>query len=241
MQKRELIFDGKEKQLFATDNHAQVILNHKDVMMAYNNVKCAVFKGKGELNNRISALLLEQLNLNGVATHFIEILNDREQLCRKVDVIPIEVIVRNRIAGSLCDRLGIEEGIKPEQPIIDLRYNNDELADPLINDYHAIALNLVNGDELALMYRFALKANDIIGRIFHEVNIELVDMKLEFGRPADNGDIIVADEISPDTCRLWEEKTGNRLDKDRYRRDLGGVISAYQDVYERLYKLLKNK
>lgn len=241
IQKKELIFDGKEKQLFATTNASQVIVNFKDTMMAYNNVKHAVFKGKGKITNTISAILLNTLNSQGVSTHFIEKINEREQLCRKARTIPIEVIVRNRVSGFLPEWLGIKEGYKPDNTIIDLRYNNDNLLDPLINDSHAIALKLVTRETLNKMYQMANQANTIISDILHQAGIELVDMKLEFGQAVDNEEIIITDEISPDTCRLWEEGTERRLDKDRYRRDMGEIMSSYQEVLERINKVMEDK
>lgn len=234
MVKKELIFDGNEKQVFATEDNHKVIFRFKDVTLAYNGVKRAVFLGKGEFNNRISGILLGELNRNGVETHFLEVLNEREQLCRKIEIIPLELIVRNRIAGSLAEMLGVREGLKPQEAIFDLRYNNDELGDPLINDHHAIALGLVTKEELKGMYATAEKTNNILKAFCHKAGIELVDVKIEFGRAADNGHIIISDEISPDTCRLWDEATGNKLDKDRFRRDLSDVVVSYRQVLERL-------
>lgn len=234
MEKRELIFNGNEKQVFSTDDTHKVIFRYKDVTLAYNGVKRAVFVGKGALNNKISAILLGELNKAGIETHFVELIGDREQLCRKIEIIPIEFIVRNRIAGSLAERLGMEEGIKTEEPVFDLRYNNDELGDPLINDHHAIALGLVTKDELKQMYSVAERTNNLLKDLFHKVGIELVDVKIEFGRASDNGHIIISDEISPDTSRLWDEATGEKLDKDRFRRDLSDVVASYRTVLERL-------
>lgn len=234
MEKRQLIFDGNEKQVFSTDDIHKVIFRYKDVTLAYNGVKRAVFVGKGALNNKISAILLGELNKAGVETHFVELVGEREQLCRKIEIIPIEFIVRNRIAGSLAERLGLKEGIKPDEPIFDIRYNNDELGDPLINDHHAIALGLVTKKELKEMYSIAERTNNLLKNIFHKAGIELVDVKIEFGRASDNGHIIISDEISPDTARLWDESTGEKLDKDRFRRDLSDVVASYRTVLERL-------
>lgn len=234
MVRQDLIFDGNEKQVFSTNDAHKVIFRYKDVTLAYNGIKRAVFLGKGELNNRISGLLLGELNRNGVETHFIELLNDREQLCRKIEIIPLELIVRNRIAGSLAERLGVAEGLKPKEPVFDLRYNNDELGDPLINDHHAVALGLVTKEELKGMYSIAERTNKILKAFCHKAGIELVDVKIEFGRASDNGHIIISDEISPDTCRLWDEATGNKLDKDRFRKDLSDVVASYREVLERL-------
>jgi len=236
MEKRELIFDGNEKQVFATDHPDRVLFRYKDVTLAYDGIKRAIFKGKGIISSSISALLLTELNRNGVPTHFLEKAGDREQLCRKIEIIPLEVIVRNRICGSLARRLGIESGTKTEKPIFDLRYNNDDLGDPLINDYHAVALGLVSEKELKFVYEVAAKANVILKEVFHKAGIELVDMKLEFGRASDGGGIIISDEISPDTTRLWEEKTGKPLDKDRFRHDLSDVVASYKFVLDSLQK-----
>ena len=236
MQIKELIFDGNEKQVFATEDPNKVIFRYKDVTLAHKGVKRAVFKGKGAITNKISALLLGELNRRGVPTHFVSVEGEREQLCRKIEIIPLELIVRNRICGSLARRLGIKEGKKVQRPIFDLHYNNDDLGDPLINDFHALALGLVSEEELKLMYSIAKKTNTILSKMLHETGVELVDVKIEFGRASDDGSIIISDEISPDTCRLWDEATGEKLDKDRFRRDLSDVVASYQTVLDRLEK-----
>ena len=238
MTKGDLIFDGNEKQIFATDQPDRVIFRYKDVAVAYNNVKRARFKGKGALNNQISALLMEYLNRNGVETHFIEQLDDCEQLCRKIEIIPLQVVVHNRIAGSLAARLGVDEGFRHANTILDLRYNNDELEDPFINRDHAVAIGLASYEELDGMYDTARRVNDLLKPLFHKAGIELVDVKLEFGRATDTGAIIISDEISPDTCRLWDEATGERMDKDRFRLDLSRVVESYTNVLDRLKKVL---
>ena len=235
--KKELIFEGNEKKVFATDDPNQVIFHFTDVVVAYNNVKRARLKNKGVLANRISAILLGYLNDSGIPTHFIQRLDDREQLCRKIEIIPVEVIWRKRIAGSLAVRLGVEDGFLPGNTMVDLRYNNDELEDPFINRHHAVALGLANYDELEKMITCARTAGTLLSNLLHRAGIELVDMKLEFGRATDNGELIISDEISPDTCRMWDEETGERLDKDRFRLDLSDVVAAYQTVLERLEKL----
>ena len=240
MERRELLFDGNEKQVWATEDYNRVIFRYKDVTLAYKGVKRAIFKGKGALNNSISALLLGELNAAGVPTHFISVVSDDEQLCRKIEIIPLEVIVRNRIAGSLAERLGVQEGLRPEEPVLDLRYNNDELGDPLINDHHAVALGLVTREELAGMYRTAVRTNEILSALFLKAGIELVDVKIEFGRASDNGEIIISDEISPDTSRLWDAETGRKLDKDRFRRDLSDVVASYREVLQRLQAIKEN-
>ena len=240
MKKGALIFEGNEKQVFATDHPDQVIFRYKDVTVAYNNVKRARFKGKGALDNQISAILLDYLNQNGVETHFIELLGDQEQLCRKIEIIPLQVVVHNRIAGSLAARLGVEEGFRHSNVIVDLRYNNDELEDPFINRDHAVALRLATYQELDEMYTIARRVNELLKPLFHKAGIELVDMKLEFGRASDTGAIIISDEISPDTCRLWDEATGDRMDKDRFRLDLSCVVENYRNVLTRLKQVTES-
>ncbi len=240
MIKGELIFEGNEKQVFATDHPDQVIFRYKDVTVAYNNVKRARFIGKGALDNQISAILLDYLNRNGVETHYIETLGEKEQLCRKIEIIPLQVVVHNRIAGSLAARLGVEEGFRHPNTIVDLRYNNDELEDPFINRDHAVALGLATYQELDGMYNIARRVNDLLVPLFHKAGIELVDMKIEFGRASDTGTIIISDEISPDTCRLWDEATGERLDKDRFRLDLSRVVESYRAVLDRLKKVINS-
>ena len=237
MQKKELIFKGNEKQVFATDNPDQVIFRYTDVTLAYNNIKRARFVGKGALDNQISAILLDYLNRNGIETHFIEVTGPDEQLCRKIDIIPLMVVVRNRLVGSESLRLGVEDGFKPGNTILEMRYNNAELGDPMINKHHAVALGLMTYEELAHVKQVAMKANQLLSELLHRVGIELVDMRLEFGRAADNGHIIISDEISPDTCRFWDEATGEKLDKDRFRLDLSDVVASYRTVLERLNTL----
>ncbi len=238
MIKKEVILNGNEKQVFSTEDPDKVIIRYKDVTVAFNNVKRARFDGKGALGNKISALLMSYLGSKGIRNHFLERTGECEQLCRKIEIIPIEVIVRNRVAGSLAARLGIEEGFKPDNLIVELRYNNDSLDDPFINPDLAVALGLVNYDEINHMISEAKRVNEALLPLFHQIGIEVVDVKVEFGRATDNGEIIVSDEISPDTARLWDEKTGERLDKDRFRLDLSGVVAAYQDVYDRLTTVL---
>ncbi len=238
MTKGALVFEGNEKLIYATDEPDKVIFRYKDVTVAYNNVKRARFKGKGALNNQISAMLMGYLNSHGVQTHFISVLDEQEQLCRKIEIIPLKVVVHNRIAGSLATRLGVEDGFRHPNTIIDLLYNNDDLEDPFINRDHAVALGLSTYEELDGMYDTARKVNDLLKPLFHQAGIELVDMKIEFGRAADNGEIIISDEISPDTCRLWDEATGERLDKDRFRLDLSRVVESYTSVLNRLKQVI---
>ena len=232
--KKELIFEGNEKRVYATEDPHQVVFHFNDVIVAYNNVKRARLKGKGILSNRISSILLGYLNECGIPTHFIERLDEREQLCRKIEIIPLEVVVHNRMAGTLASKLGVEDGFKPANTVVDLCYNNDELGDPLVNNDQAVALGLASYKDLELMLSIAKRAGKLLTELFHKAGIELVDAKIEFGRASDTGDIIISDEISPDTCRLWDEQTGERLDKDRFRLDLGDVIPAYTQVLEKL-------
>ena len=232
--KKELIFEGNEKRVYATENPDQVIFHFKDVMVAYNNVKRARLTGKGVVTNKISAFLLGYLNECGIPTHFIKRIDEREQLCRKIEIIPLEVVFHNRMAGTLAAKLGVEDGFKPSNTIVDLCYNNDELGDPLVNSDQAVALSLASYDELEVMFSIAKRAGKLLSELFHKAGIELVDAKIEFGRASDSGQIIISDEISPDTCRLWDEQTGERFDKDRFRLDLGDIIPAYNLVLERL-------
>lgn len=232
--KNDLIFEGNEKRVYATDHPHQVIFHYKDVIVAFNSVKRARMRGKGILNNRISAILLGYLNGVGIRTHFIELLDEREQLCRKIDIIPLEVVFHNRMAGTLAAKLGVEDGFKPSNTITDLCYNNDELGDPLVNSDQAVALGLASYEDLETMFSMARRAGKLLTELLQKAGIELVDAKIEFGRASDTGEIIISDEISPDTCRMWDPETGERLDKDRFRLDLGDVIPAYAKVLERL-------
>lgn len=231
-----MFHDGKVKQLYLTDDKDRIIIRYKDAATAFNNVKKATIVNKGVLNNKISGIIFKYLHEAGIESHYIETLNDRDQLCRRVEVIPLEVIVRNVVAGSMAKRLGLKEGTKPSNVIYDICYKRDELGDPLINDHHAVALGLVTYDELHVIYDLAAKINTALQRLFDKAGITLVDFKIEFGRTKD-GHIILADEITPDTCRLWDTRTGERLDKDRFRRDMGHVIEAYEEIYSRLKSL----
>jgi phosphoribosylaminoimidazole-succinocarboxamide synthase len=238
MVKDKLIYNGNEKQVFSTDDPTRVIFRYKDVTTAFHGVKRARFAGKGALDNQISALLLGYLNENGVETHFIETVADREQLCRKIEIIPLEVVFHNRIAGSLAVKLGVEDGFKPANTILDLCYNNDELGDPLINRDQAVALSLATYQELDLMYDIVRRSGKLLTELLAKAGLELVDAKFEFGRAADSGAIIISDEISPDTCRIWDKETGERLDKDRFRLDLGDVVNAYGTVLDKLKQVI---
>ena len=238
MKQLEMLYEGKAKQVYRTDDDEYIIIHYKDAATAFNNIKKATIENKGVLNNAISTLIFEHLIAAGVKTHYVKTLNERDQLCRRVTIIPLEVIVRNTIAGSMAQRLGIEEGTKPSNVIFDICYKKDELGDPLINDHHAVALGVVTYDELKQIYAMTAKINEVLIDLFRRMNINLVDFKIEFGRTSD-GEIILADEVSPDTCRLWDLTTNEKLDKDRFRRDLGRVREAYEEILSRLRNLKK--
>lgn len=235
IEKKELLYEGKAKKIFSTPNPEEVIVYFKDDATAFNAQKKGSFDRKGEMNNAISTLIFEYLQKNGIETHFIKKLSIREQLVKKVSIIPLEFVVRNYVAGSMANRLGIEEGTKSQQTIIDICYKKDELGDPLINDYHAVFLGLATHEELKSMYLLTNKINEILKALFDKIDIILVDFKIELGKTTD-GRIILADEISPDTCRLWDKNTLEKLDKDRFRRDLGRITEAYVEIYNRLEK-----
>lgn len=228
-----MLFDGNEKQIYSTEDPHKVILHFKDVACVFNNIKRAVFPRKGIVTSQISALIFDYLNKNGVHTHFIELQSEREQLCYSTELIPLEVVVRNYIAGSLADRLNLEVGTKASSVIIDLNYNSDELGDPLVNDTQVLALNIVNKQELETIYEVAYKVNDLLTKLCDKASLKLVDFKLEFGRD-ENGKIILIDEISPDTSRFWDKDNNERFDKDRFRQDLGYIVAHYEVVLERL-------
>ena len=236
MKQLEMLYEGKAKQIFRTDDPEKIIIHYKDTATAFNNIKKATIENKGVMNNAISSIIFRELEKAGVKTHFLEKLNDRDQLCRWVSIIPLEVIVRNVIAGSMAQRLGIEEGVQPSNTIYDLCYKRDELGDPLINDHHAVALGLVTYEELKTIYAMTARINEVLKALFARMNIKLVDFKIEFGRTPE-GEIVLADEISPDTSRLWDMTTHERLDKDRFRRDLGRVRESYGEILSRLKKI----
>ncbi len=233
MEKKEMLYEGKAKQVYATDNDDLVIIHYKDDATAFNNLKHATIGSKGVLNNEITTIIFNKLKEAGIPTHYVETLNDRDQLCRKVSIVPLEVIVRNVIAGSMAKRLGIEEGTPAPNTIFEICYKDDALGDPLINDHHAVALGATTYDELNTIYDLTGRINELLKDIFAKINIRLVDFKIEFGKTSD-GEIVLADEISPDTCRLWDRDTNEKLDKDRFRRDLGNVIGAYREIDARL-------
>ena len=233
MQKLEMIYEGKAKRVYATDEAELLIVDYKDDATAFNGEKRGTIVGKGVINNQMSNRLMRRLEQAGVPTHFVKELSERETLVRRVEIVPLEVIVRNRSAGSFSKRYGVEEGRVFDAPTIEFSYKNDALGDPLINSSHVIALGLAAPEELELIRRYAFRVNEVLSALWASRGITLVDFKLEFGRLAD-GTIVLADEISPDTCRLWDSATGKKLDKDRFRRDLGGVEDAYAEVMRRL-------
>ncbi len=235
MKRIEMIYEGKAKQLYTCEREDCLIIHYKDDATAFNGVKKAQISNKGLLNNEISTIIFQYLQEKGVKTHFVKRLNERDQLCKKVTILPLEVIVRNVIAGSMAKRLDIEEGTRPANVIYELCYKNDELGDPLINEDHAMALGAATAEELVEIKRSTLEINQLLTEMFDKMGIMLIDFKVEFGKTLD-GEIVLADEISPDTCRLWDKETQKKLDKDRFRRDLGNVEDAYQEILARLKK-----
>ena len=233
MEKQKLLYEGKAKKVYATQDPKLLIVAYKDDATAFNGQKKGTIQGKGAINNRMTNLLMSRLEREGIPTHLVEELSGRETLVKKVSIVPLEVIVRNIAAGSFSKRYGVEEGLVFDAPTLEFSYKNDALGDPLLNDDHAVALGLASREELALIRTYALAVNKVLGRIWAECGVILVDFKVEFGRLGD-GAIVLADEISPDTCRLWDATTHEKLDKDRFRRDLGGVEAAYVQVMERL-------
>lgn len=233
MEKRELLYEGKAKRVYRTDDPESLIVSYKDDATAFNGLKKGRIAGKGAVNNQMSNRLMRYLEENGVPTHFIAELNERETLVKRVSVIPLEVIVRNIAAGSFSKRYGVPEGLVFEEPVLEFSYKNDALGDPLLNTSHALALKLATPAEIDTIKGYALQIDRILQRFWSECGVTLADFKLEFGRTSD-GSIILADEISPDTCRLWDTATGEKLDKDRFRRDLGGVEEAYAEIMKRL-------
>ena len=233
MEKREQLYEGKAKKVFATDDPQVVLVSYKDDATAFNGLKKGTIEGKGAINNRMTNFLMRMLERDGIPTHYIEELSDRETLVRKVSIVPLEVIVRNVAAGSLSKRLGLPEGTKMGKTVLEYCYKDDELGDPMVNEYHIAAMGWADDETMAKIARYALRINELLTAYFAQLNIDLIDFKLEFGKTAD-GTLVLADEISPDTCRLWDSVTHEKLDKDRFRRDLGGVEDAYQEVSRRL-------
>ena len=233
MEKREMLYEGKAKRVYATEDPELLIVSYKDDATAFNGLKKGTIAGKGVINNVMSNHMFQLLEQQGVPTHFVEQLSERETLVKKVSIVPLEVIIRNISAGSFAKRFGVEEGIVFDEPTIEFSYKNDELGDPLMNAYHAIALKAATREEIETIKAMAFKVNEVMKQYFDTLNVILVDFKLEFGKTAD-GKIVLADEISPDTCRLWDKTTKEKLDKDRFRRDMGGVEEAYQEIMKRV-------
>lgn len=234
MEKQAQLYEGKAKKVFATEDPSLVIVSYKDDATALDGLKKGTIAGKGVVNNKMSNFLFELLEKNGIATHFVKELNDRETVVKKVSIVPLEVIIRNLSAGSFSKRYGVPEGLTFPSPTIEFSYKNDELHDPLLNEYHALALGLATKDEIETIKSMAFRVNEVLKAYFLSLNVKLVDFKLEFGRLSD-GTIVLADEISPDTCRFWDAKTNEKLDKDRFRRDMGGVEDAYQEMMKRVF------
>lgn len=232
MEKKELLYEGKAKKVFTTQDPDALIVSYKDDATAFDGQKKGTIVGKGAINNRMTNHIFKLLEAEGVPTHLIEELNDRETVVKKVEIVPLEVIIRNFSAGSFAKKLGMEEGIKLLSPTLEFSYKNDYLHDPFINDYYALALGLATREEIDVISKYAFKVNQVMQKYFASLGIELIDFKIEFGRY--HGQIILADEVSPDTCRLWDKETHEKLDKDRFRRDLGNVEDAYQEVFKRL-------
>lgn len=232
MKELEMLYEGKAKKVFKTENDDAVIVRYKDDATAFNGQKKGTISGKGVVNNRMTNFLFQKLEHHGIPTHFIEELDANSTLVKKVDIIPLEVIVRNKVAGSFAKRMGLKEGMELKCPILEFSYKDDHLGDPMINSYMAIAVGIATREELDIITKMTFKINDILKDLFAQINIELIDFKLEFGKY--HGKIVLADEISPDTCRFWDIHTHEHLDKDRFRRDLGNVEDAYQEVFQRL-------
>ena len=233
MEKLNQLYEGKAKKVFATEDENLVIVSYKDDATAFNGLKKGQIEGKGAINNKMSNMLMQMLEKHGVATHFVEELSDRDTVVKKVSIVPLEVIIRNVSAGSFAKRYGVEEGITFDEPTIEFSYKNDDLGDPLINAYHEIALKLATKEEIETIKTMAFKVNEVMKEYFKKIGVDLIDFKLEFGRLSD-GTIVLADEISPDTCRFWDSETHEKLDKDRFRRDLGGVEDAYKEMMKRV-------
>jgi phosphoribosylaminoimidazole-succinocarboxamide synthase len=234
MEKLEQVYEGKAKKVFKTDDPELYIVDYKDDATAFNGLKKGTISGKGVINNRVSNFMMKMLESKGVPTHLVEEISPRETIVRRVKIVPLEVIIRNKAAGSFSKRYGVPEGTELASPVLEYSYKNDALGDPMINDSHILALRIASKEDLETISSMALKINDIMKEYFAGVGIELIDFKLEFGRTGD-GKIILADEISPDTCRFWDIKTHEKLDKDRFRRDLGNVEGAYQEILKRLF------
>ena len=234
MEKLDMLYEGKAKKVFKTEDENLLIVDYKDDATAFNGLKKGQILGKGAINNRMTNMILQYLEKNGVETHYVEELSDRETVVKKVSIVLLEVIVRNVAAGSFSKRFGVEEGTLLKNPIVEFSYKNDDLGDPMINNMQALAIGIATKEEIDFITDEALKINELLKEFFLKANIKLIDFKIEFGRY--DGRVILADEISPDTCRLWDAETNEKLDKDRFRRDLGNVEEAYQEVWRRITK-----
>jgi len=233
LEKRIFLFDGKAKQLYTTDDPSLVVILYKDDVSAYNGIKKSSIQNKGILNNKISEVIYKKLEDNGVKTHFVKRLDERNQLCKKITVFPLEFIVRNVIAGTLARRLDMEEGVRPKNTIYEICLKSDFLNDPLINEHHAVALNIISYEELQQIYLLAIKINQIVTKLFDNVGVDVIDMKLEFGYD-ENKNLLLADEISPDTARFWDKETKSKLDRDRFKRDMGKIEESYHEILKRI-------
>ncbi|WP_082320405.1 phosphoribosylaminoimidazolesuccinocarboxamide synthase [Ruminococcus flavefaciens] len=233
IEKKEQLYEGKAKKVYATNDPDLVIVDYKDDATAFNGEKKGTIAGKGVINNKMTNFMFKMLEKEGVPTHLVEEISDRETIVKKVSIVPLEVIIRNVAAGSFSKRMGVEEGKQLLCPILEYSYKNDDLGDPFINDYYALALGIATKEELDTIAKYAFKVNEFMVKFFKGLNIDLIDFKIEFGKTSD-GTIILADEISPDTCRFWDSTTHEKLDKDRFRRDMGGVEEAYQEIMKRL-------
>lgn len=232
----KLIFEGKEKRIYATPDPEKVRIHYTDFTMAYGGIKRAVLKDKGIYNNRISAIVFETLQRAGIPTHYISTLNEREQLCRRIEIIPLQIVVRNVLAGTTAEMLGVKRGTRIPNTVFEIRYNNDDLNDPLINEHHAVAIGIVSYEDMAVILDLAKRSNEVLKDLFLKAGIELIDFKMECGRLPD-GSIIISDEISPDNSRLWDTTTHESLDKDRFRHDMSDVCASYREVMNRLSKI----
>lgn len=237
MQKKELLYEGKAKKVYKTEDPEVYIVSYKDDATAFNGLKKGTIVGKGVVNNQMSNFMFRLLEKQGIPTHYVEELDERETAVKRVDIVPLEVIVRNKAAGSLSKRLGLAEGTQMKTAVLEFSYKNDDLGDPMVNDYHILAMGLATREEIDQIASMSLKINDLMIEFFRSVNVDLIDFKLEFGKTSD-GAIILADEISPDTCRFWDVNTGEKLDKDRFRRDMGGVEEAYAEIMKRMEETL---
>ena len=233
MEKTVQLYEGNAKKVYATADESLCIVSYKDDATAFNGVKKGTIAGKGVVNNRMTNMLMQLLEQQGVPTHFVEEINERDTVVKRVKIVPLEVIIRNVSAGSFAKHYGVEEGIVFDEPTIEFSYKNDDLGDPLLNSYHALALKLATKEEIELIKKYSFKVNEVLKAYFLKLGVRLIDFKLEFGKLND-GTIVLADEISPDTCRFWDAKTGEKLDKDRFRRDMGGVEDAYKEIFKRV-------